>query len=360
MIVTQKYTPGQIKAYLESPESQQWLINNQDCLTANQQIAVLFRIAKKYGAPDAISLANGNPHRGNLSLWLEEQYKNNPFGSNTAVTIQTEWLGRSDIFARDKFFQLLILLEVSFEEAEEYINEAYPYEPLTFCDWKTEDFCYHCCLAKGWNIEKAKTILDNAKKILDSDEVKQKADGRAYRRADETYTSLIIEKAPSEIQKFNSEEDVYRHIRDKCTRFLHVRTSPWAFFCDAFEDGLKIDSFEGLSDSDILAVAGYLVPVYPQKNLEQLQTILKESVVKQRRTIDRRLFIELLLINKSTSTEYIDSKLDDTVFAYALNVTERRDACVYEACHRAERSGTASAWDFYADNVQKICFDEFD
>jgi hypothetical protein len=375
---------NRLKKHLESDDSRQWLKNNIEHLYSNQQIGMLCKIAAKYGKT-TVTFKEGDPNISKLVKWLLEvnEKNENPFPVLGEDSLRKKYLSDetargNEPFPREIFIQLLIMLNISLTDAEKYIKEAYPYEPLPFYDWRIDEFCYHCCLAKGWDIGMAKKILDKSFEILASDiaDVKTKTE-RIYvdrrkndgpREAIGTLTAFIAEKSLSEIERISLPDDVYTHVRIKMSRFLKVRASPYEFFPDCFEDGLgivDIYEYDRLKKEyvGLMKISKFLVQANPNESIDNIIKNLKDKLVKQSANIDRKLFIELLMLNKYISVEGINSRLDDTLFASKLNVTQAYDACVYEACKRAERENRDdesidSAWNYYVQNVREFILGE--
>jgi len=173
-----------------------------------------------------------------------------------------------------------------------------------------------------------------------------------YRDYSPTATAFVPVEDEEYIKtNIKSAEQAYYRAKEKIRHFRDNRLTA-RYIIDGRFYRLKIDIFEeGVLDG----IVDELYTLYKDTKHDTLTENLEECLFRNSENISRRLFIECLLLTakKSPSIDYLNSVLCATVFEKKLDVYYLLDACIYEACKRAERE-KKRAWELYKENYMSF------
>ena len=157
------FTRSEVEDNLSGNESREWLSRHASELkrsSGGELIDILFRLGEVY-SKKSFTFRNGGLNKSALSQWLNE-ITTGVWNTTTA----NEALRPGGSLNIILFKKLLILLDVSYEDAKSYVIEAYPSEAVAFNPNVIEDYCCMCGLLRGWDIAVVNNLIAEIKKLI--------------------------------------------------------------------------------------------------------------------------------------------------------------------------------------------------
>jgi hypothetical protein len=294
--------------------------------------------------------------------------------------------------------QLFLLCGTSFEAAKNFLLDlGYGSELERVFDFiHYEDLVYRFCIYRDKKLDEAYRLINEFKVIINAAEnkdtyvaVNQDTEFREFTQTYIENNSLGNEKTEYELRNTVEEHAAFFH---KCSntawiKLVRLLKNPENSLAARESctmkiiDGSVFDTFdvtneksvgkiEALNIENLVSALYEACEKYDGENFSQCnsenESVMEESDVAynsffedveaqlhQRKPIDRKLFIDCLLLTGHKGEQEIDTVLGESGFD-SLSCEHKQDALVYEACMRAYRAREPTAFNYYCESIQKI------